>query len=371
MSILYIIGKNAPTSIPLEVADAMVEKKIDLTVAAFKETNGNGGHFTSEIVPLGAQSIFDPRGITNLYRCILESEPEVIHVHHTASAFWGSILAKLVVGAAVVRTEHNNQQHYSLPQNILHGSSQLLADRVLCNSRDTYRNLYPLQKWAIGDGWEVVYNGIDVSRIDAAANLELPVRIQEVEDRVLIGSVGRLVDQKNYQRLIDAFSSVLEEVPEAHLVLIGDGGNRSQLEQEAVAQGIKQRVTFLGECPRDDVYAALHELDLFVMPSLWEGFCNAIVEAMAAGLPVVCSDISTLREVVGNAATYVDPEDPDDITRGIVDVLEEGEREKEKRGRTCRRRAVDNYSVERTAEAYVKNYFRVAEKRVPNEVVSE
>lgn len=347
----------------MEVADALVDKKIDLTVAVFKERNGNKEHFASEVIPLEARSIFDLKGIANLYRCILESEPEVIHVHHTASAFWGSILAKLVAGAAVIRTEHNNQQHYSLSQNILHGFSQLLADRVLCNSKDTYRNLYPLQKWAIGDSWEVVYNGIDVSRIDAAANLELPVRIQEVEDRVLIGSVGRLVDQKNYQRLIGAFSSVLEKVPEAHLVLIGDGENRSQLEREAVAQGIEDRITFLGECPRADVYAALHAFDLFVMPSLWEGFCNAVVEAMVAGLPVMCSDISTLREVVGDAAHYADPNDLADMAHALIELLEMDSSVRKQWGEIARKRALERYTIEDTAEKYVKAYRKVIRQR--------
>jgi len=356
MNVLYIVNKDRPTSIPLEVADATAEEKIDMTVAAFKKMNGDGGHFATEVVPLKARSIFDPRGIINLYQCILESEPDVIHVHHTASALWGGILAKFVAGAAVVRTEHNNQQHYTLPQNILHGCSQLLSDRVLCNSKDTYRNLYPLQKWAIGDSWEVVYNGIDVARIDAAVDRKPPVRLKQLEDRVLIGSVGRLVDQKNYQQLIKAFSSVLEEVPDAHLVLIGDGEKRTELEKEAVAQGIGERVMFMGECQRDEVYASLHEFDLFVMPSLWEGFCNAVVEAMAAGLPVVSSDIATLQEVVGEVAVYVDPKDPEDMGAGIAKELKKGLTELRKIGRECRYRAMNKYSLSRTSYKYIDNY---------------
>ena len=359
MNVLYIVCKSRATSIPLEVAAVMVEKKIDLTVAAFKEKDVNKGHFVPELVPLKARSIFDPRGIINLYQCILETEPDVVHLHHTASALWGGILAKLVAGTAVIRTEHNNQQHYTLPQNILHGFSQLLSDRVLCNSKDTYRNLYPLQKWAIGDSWEVVYNGIDASRIEAAASRNPPVCLKELEDQVLIGTVGRLVDQKNYQRLIEAFPLVLEEVPEAHLVLIGDGENRSQLEREAVAQGIDGRVTFMGECPRDDVYAALHAFDLFVMPSLWEGFCNAVVEAMAAGLPVVSSDIATLREVIGGMAVYVDPKDPGDIGSGIAKELKKRTRELEKMGKECKNHAKKKYSLEKTSERYISNYQKV------------
>ena len=345
-------------AIALEVAGRMSRcSSIDLKTVLFQEVNRQSSEYVNVSVSCtGAKSFFDLHGIKNLWRLIAEFQPEVVHVHHTASAFWGSILAKLVAGAAVIRTEHNNQQHYTLPQNILHGCSQLLADRVLCNSKDTYCNLYPLQKWAIGDNWEVVYNGIDVLRIDAAVDRASPVCLEKLEDRVLVGSVGRLVDQKNYGRLLQAFPSVVQESPEAHLVLVGDGENRTELEQEAVAQGIEDRVTFLGECSRDDVYAALHAFDLFVMPSLWEGFCNAVVEAMAAGLPIVSSDISTLREVVGEVAVYVDPEDPEDIARGIVNLLNEASEVLSERGQACQERAVEQYSLEKTVEGYLSVY---------------
>jgi glycosyltransferase involved in cell wall biosynthesis len=358
-----VVEKNAPTSIPLEVSDELNKSKVGLTVVTYKKTEKYADCFSYPKVSIGARYFLDPIGIYRMYRYIVKCQPDIIHVHHTASAFWGSILAKLVASSAVIRTEHNNQQHYSLPQNILHGCSQLLADRVLCNSKDTYRNLYPLQKWAIGDSWKVVYNGINVSRIDAATNRELPVRIQEVEDRVLIGSVGRLVDQKNYGRLLQAFPSVVQESPEAHLVLVGDGENRTELEQEAVVQGIEDRVTFLGECPRDDVYAALHEFDLFVMPSLWEGFCNAVVEAMAAELPIVCSDISTLREVVGDAAHYADPNDPADMARALIELLKMGSSVRKQWREKARKRAAERYTIEGTAEKYVETYRKVTRQR--------
>ena len=362
--VLYIVNGGGPTSIPLEVAETITSSGIDLTVAVFKEEDEDASHFDCPFVPIGADSIWDLQGVHSLHQCIVKHEPDVIHVHHTASAFWGSILAKLIAGTAVVRTEHSSQRHYSLPQSILHGCSQLLADRILCNSKSTYRNLYPLQKWVIGDNWGVVYNGIDVSRIDAAANRVPPVRFEELDDRVLIGSVGRLVDAKNYRRLLQAFPSVLADFPEAHLVLVGDGENRYRLEQEAVAQGIKDQVTFMGECPRDDVYALLHRFDLFVMPSLWEGFCNAVVEAMAAGLPIISSDISTLREVLGEMATYVNPKSPKDIARGIIEVIEKSKEEKEKWSYECRNRAISSYSINRTIKKYVESYHGVVSLKV-------
>lgn len=366
--VLYVVNEGGPTSIPLELADVIDAEDVDLTVAVFKESGDTNDHFDRPAIPLGSRFLCDPRGIWNLLQCIAEFQPDIIHVHHTASAFWGSILAKLVADVAIVRTEHNNQRHYSIPQNVLHGCSQLLADRILCNSENTYHNLYGLQKWAVGDKWKVVYNGVDVSRIEAASDQTPSFYSETFDDRTLIGSVGRLVDQKNYRRLIGAFSLVLEAVPEAHLILIGDGENQSELRREVEAQGVEKRITFAGECPRDDVYAALHEFDLFVMPSLWEGFCNAVVEAMAAGLPIVSSDISTLREVIGDVAVYVEPEDTEDIASGIVEVLSE---KGGKRGYSSRQRAMENYSIEKASEAYAENYYRVLEQRKSEVVMSK
>jgi len=175
-------------------------------------------------------------------------------------------------------------------------------------------------------------------------------------DRVIIGSVGRLVDAKNYRRLIKAFALVAEKIPEAHLILVGDGVSRSQLERETVVQGVESKVSFIGEVSRDEVYAALHQLDLFIMPSLWEGFCVAVVEAMAAGKPIVCSNISTLREVVGEVGTYFDPRSTESIAETVLSVLDEGPGVWREREQACRKRAKEKFSLDDTANSYIKLY---------------
>jgi glycosyltransferase involved in cell wall biosynthesis len=364
VKVLYICGVDAPTSVPLEVAATIREKTkpletVDVEVSVFRETSAGSDQHGRQVVPIGARSACDLRGVWNLYRYMKNRHPDVIHVHHTVSAFWGGVIGKFVSGTSVVRTEHNNQKHYSTLQSLLHGFSQLLADKILCNSEDTYRNLYGLQKWAVGKSWETVYNGVDVMRIDTAKQRSLPQHLKIPADRTLIGSVGRLVDQKNYKNLIRAFPSVLREIPNAHLVLIGDGKKRGKLVSMAASLSVGDRITFAGELARDDVYAVLHHFDLFVMPSLWEGFCNAVVEAMAAGVPIVCSDISTLQEVVGGVGNFVDPEDPDDIAQGIVDILRKDPEERSRMGKGGRRRATNHFSLQRTADEYIKTYLEV------------
>ncbi|MFB6198696.1 MAG: glycosyltransferase family 4 protein [Halobacteriaceae archaeon] len=300
-----------------------------------------------------AQNRLDLWGVWRLYKCISECSPDVVHVHHTVSAFWASIFGK-IMGAKVVRTEHNNAEFHTPSQRVVNSVSQALSDLVLCNSRNTYQSMNSVQKRIIGDRWRVVYNGVDVKRIERAASLSPPL---EKGETITVGSVGRLVDQKNYRRLIEAFSKVVPCFSKPlRLVLVGDGENRRALEQQIEDLGLNEQVVLVGELDRDEVYAALHSFDIFIMPSLWEGFCNAAVEAMAAELPIVCSNIPTLREVVGNVALYADPEDSNDIANVLLKLLRQGEEKWRKKGDEAHRRATERYSVTRTAEQYEQSY---------------
>jgi len=370
LTVLYLVGRDAPTSVPLEVANFIRDKRVRFVVAAFYgEDNGKEDREPEyPFVHIRSQGSLDVSGIRALGNCIRQYRPDVIHVHHTASAFWGALLGKTLTGASIVRSEHNNHQHHTTAQNIINWASQLFSDRVLCNSQDTYRNLHPWEKWAVGDEWEKVYNGIDVDRIDRASQSGTPLKLKRDANEIVVGSVGRLIPQKNYERLIQAFSTVVAAEPSAKLVLVGDGKKRLQLTELVQELDLSDHITFLGEVSRDQVYALLHEFDILVIPSLWEGFCNAAVEAMAAELPLVCSDIRTLHEVVGDVATYVDPESPDSIARGILDLIQEGPVQWRERGQACRKRAVERYSIERTARAYVRNYYIAAGKSLPEEL---
>ena len=357
MKVVYVVGKDVSTSIALEVGSGINDKEVNFSVLAFKEKDKKKSeNFDVRIVPIGANSFWDPEGVYVLWKYIRKENPDVVHVHRTTSGFWCAIISQLISEAKVVRTEHGNQKSYTFFQNIIHTITQIMSDYVVCNSYDTYENTYPIQKKFVGDEWGVVYNGVDIDRISSASHREPPSPIKKLESQFLVGSVGRLIDPKNYQRLIQAFSLVLEDFPEAHLVLVGDGQNRSRLEREVRTLGLEGRVTFTGLLSRDDVFATLYHFDVYVMPSLWEGFCNAVVEAMAAGLPVVSSDISTLREVVGEVAVYVDPEDPEDIARGIVNLLNEASEVLSERGQACQERAVEQYSLEKTVEGYLSVY---------------
>jgi glycosyltransferase involved in cell wall biosynthesis len=140
----------------------------------------------------------------------------------------------------------------------------------------------------------------------------------------LLLNVGRLVPQKGQLHLIDAMPEVLRHLPRCHLAIVGhaEDGYAAALERRILERGLAANVHLTGY--REMGTAAMAEADVFVFPSLWEGFGLAVIEAMQAGVPVVCSDAGPLREIVvdGHTGVLVPPGDPHALAAGVLKVLE-------------------------------------------------
>lgn len=137
-----------------------------------------------------------------------------------------------------------------------------------------------------------ICNGVDVERFAKAAPVTLWPNSQSISP-VLFISVGRLATVKNHALLLRAFALLLQQAPQfsdtARLVLVGDGPCRAALEQQSQALGISDKVHFSGE--RQDISSVMQGADVFVLPSLAEGISNTLLEAMAAGTPVIATAV--------------------------------------------------------------------------------
>jgi glycosyltransferase involved in cell wall biosynthesis len=163
--------------------------------------------------------------------------------------------------------------------------------------------------------------------------LSYPLEIQRVLDRYRIHYpfllyVGRTNPQKNIPRLVEAFAVLRGEIQDhplyrdLRLIIIGDEISRHPALRHAVIQSrVEETVRFLGFVPIETLRAFYQATSAFVFPSLYEGFGLPPLEAMACGAPVVCSHVSSLPEVVGDAAQIVNPENVFDIARGMREVL--------------------------------------------------
>ena len=166
-----------------------------------------------------------------------------------------------------------------------------------------------------------VRNGVDLPELPSAAErkrarLQLGLR----EDEPLLLSMGRLDEQKGHSVLLDA-AARLQAQNRPRCAVVGDGPLRDRLRRQAVRLGLERSVQLPGE--RADVRAWMHAADVFVLPSLWEGLPNALLEAMALGLPTVASRVDGVPEAVtdGIEGVLVKPEDPAALAAALDSLL--------------------------------------------------
>ena len=194
---------------------------------------------------------------------------------------------------------------------------------------------------------EKIYNGIPKLEsqnvgIKVHAQWSLPTNTP------LLINIGRLAHQKNQSTLIES----LLHLPEAHLLLIGEGELRDNLQKQLAALQLKDRVHLLGEMKLQDVLALLSISDVFVFPSLYEAMPMALVEAMGLGLPIVAGDIPAMREVLDDAGIIVPSESAEKIAKAVQQVLDSPELANRLRQSSFKRASF--FSVQKMVESYEK-----------------
>lgn len=197
-----------------------------------------------------------------------------------------------------------------------------------------------------------IYNGIAPVDSNVAIPLDDEAKIARIRSgHCLIGNFAHFTRRKGADQLIE----LLAIWPEAALLLIGDGKELPELSSLAERRGVRDRFLFLGA--RDDVQGYFRFLDAYAMTSRSEAFGLSMVEAVSAGVPVVCSDIATFRELFDEKeVTFFELENIGSLKRAIATALEE---RKEKTERACNRFHA-NYTAERMAENYLVLYKELA-----------
>jgi glycosyltransferase involved in cell wall biosynthesis/peptidoglycan/xylan/chitin deacetylase (PgdA/CDA1 family) len=232
----------------------------------------------------------------------------------------------------------------------LQRAAYLAAHQLVANSHAAARQLesdgVPEEKI------RVVANGIDTDRFPERRYSERPKRI---------AMVACLREGKRVDILIDAAPRVLAQHPDAEFLIVGDGPCREQLASLAQATRVADRFQFLGH--RDDVPALLADADLFVLPSESEAFPNAIIEAMAAGLPVVATSVGGIPELVNEGVTgrLVPPGNAYAIADALIELLDAPERAASF-GRAGRRTVEQAYSFDRMVEQFETLYLEGLER---------
>jgi glycosyltransferase involved in cell wall biosynthesis len=222
---------------------------------------------------------------------------------------------------AIVRTEHlpnvmlapRHRHHRARYERLLRA-----VDRIICVSEEagaTFRSESELTAKL-----RVVRNGIDPRPVQTDRR-GLRDRLDLPPDARVVLTVGRLTEQKGHRFLLDAAPAILAQEPRTYFLWVGDGPLAEALRKRARARGLEDRVRLLGQ--RSDVPELLAAADLFVLPSLFEGLPLAILEAMAANLPVVGTRVCGTREAIDDGVTgrLVQPGDVAALATAVLEVL--------------------------------------------------
>ena len=211
-----------------------------------------------------------------------------------------------------------------------------------------------------------IANGIDTDRFTPTAVDPAPIW-PDLGGGVSVGSVARLALEKNQALLLDAFARIAKDVPDVHVVLIGEGPERDALERRAAALGLGHRVHMPGfSSETDRLYP---QFDVFTLTSNAEGTSISLLEAMACGRPIVATAVGGNPEILehGRCGVLVPARDPAALAEALLRVLRSPELRR-RLGERGRERAVEAYSRDAMAVAYEERYYAALGNRVPTPV---
>jgi L-malate glycosyltransferase len=322
-------------------------------------------------IPVFDYSVFTFRNLKavraqlRLARDIRRHGIQIVHTYNFyANVF--AIPAARLAGARVVASICDMGAYLSPRQRLVQRVVCKLADQILVNAT-------AIKDWLIADGYDadrimVIPNGVDLARFEQPARTgSLHREFGLPTGAPLIGVVGRLAPLKGLEDFLTAAPIIARRFPSARFLIVGDtlapsertkaidDPYMAQLKRQAAQLGLEDRLIFTGY--RSDVECILAELSVSVLPSLSEGLSNALLESMAAGVPVVATRVGGTAEALhdGENGLLVPPSDPDAIANAICRLLDAPDLASQL-GLAARRSIVERYSmtrmVERTSMVY-------------------
>ena len=300
----------------------------------------------------------DPRLVWELYRLFRRERPHIVHTHAWGTLVEGLIAARLARVPIVVHGEHGTLQlrrrHRVCQRHVWSRVDRVLSVSTRLAERMAREVGFP------PDRIQTIRNGVDLSRFagrtgraEARRALALPA------DTPIVGAVGRLVPVKDHTCLIEAVARLGRDGLRPLVVIAGDGPLRTFIENRVAALGIDGQLRLLGHRP--DIDTVLAALDVFALPSRSEGLSNTILEAMAAGLPVVATRVGGADEMVihGTTGLLVPASSPQELAAALRRILSDPAM-RTAMGKAGRARVEREFDLAETIRRYERLYTDLA-----------
>jgi len=312
------------------------------------------------VVPKKGPSV-DPSLPFRLARRLSSERIQVVHTHNPMALTYGALAGKLV-GAVVVHTKHGENLEQHGRRVLVRRALSAFADAFVAVSEQTAAAARASRDVREGK-LRVIPNGIDLSSFGDPEGLARASARRELgipSDAWVVGSVGRLAPEKNHALLVRALAPMLGQA--ARLVIVGEGPERAAIELAVRETGSARWVHLVGA--RSDVPRLLSAFDAFALPSISEGLPLVLLEAMAAGLPIVASSVGGIPDVVQDGVTglLVPPADGERL-HGRLAVLRDDAALARRLGLRAREIALQRYSMRSMSDAYLDLYRSLLRRR--------
>ncbi len=329
VKVLYVFAAlpvGGAEEVLITEVEGLDQTRFDPLVCVLSEKGPVGERIESRGFPVVAlhrmkSHRFDHRIIRDLYRLIKAEKVDVVHTHLYDGNKYGRLAAGLARVPVLLSHYHNVYSRRRIKYHLINRVLSFLNDRILAVSQAVKESVIRCDRISPGK-IEVLYNGIDPSKFegnfeDSGVRRKFGVKPEDF----LIGVIARLEEQKGHIYLFRALMRLIPDFPQIKVLVVGDGTLRPVLEAQVMEMGMSEEVLFVGT--RKDIPEILAALDLFILPSLWEGFSMALLEALATGTPVIATAVGGASEVIrsGHDGLLIPPGEESSLAAAVREAI--------------------------------------------------
>lgn len=300
-----------------------------------------------EVICLGAKSKLDITVFFKLIKLLHRKKPHILHTYLFHANFIGRIagwLNRIPIIISSVRVAEKEKNHHLY----LDMFTQWMINKEICVSKEVEKFMQKKAK-IFPSKLTTIYNGINTSDFYLLNDKEKNKKKEELSIsgfNLIIGTVARLTNQKGIKYLLKAFQIILKDFPKSCLLVVGYGPQEKKLKELALDLNIASSVKFPGF--REDTIEIINIMDVFVLPSLWEGMPNVVLEAYVLSKPVIATQVDGAKEIIQDNKTgfLVPPRDWEKLANAIK-LLLKNQKTREEFGKKGKEFVAQNFSLDR------------------------
>ena len=358
--IIYSMNNGGAETLALRLAEIIDKDHFNTTVCSLSDKGPLRKILEDKKIPfvtLGKKEGKDLSIVLRLRKLLKDKRIDMIHTHNQGPLLYTFLATFFTKKYKIVHTEHINmlkelsysKKHFYYNK-ILYGKVDGFIS-IAKHLTDDFKKQYNLSRVRVA----TIHNCVDTANVPASPSKLLKSELELNDKAQIIGNISALRLQKDHDTLIRAMKIVAEKVPDAILVVAGDGDQKEALLALISELGIANNVKLLGY--RSDVGELLGQFDIFVLSSLYEGLPLCILEAMAAGKPIVATDADGTNELIIDDVTglLAPTKNPEKLAQAMITLLESPDKAKQL-GSTAQKLVQEKYSIKTMMQKYEQFY---------------